>query len=206
MKSEKPCEPELLIFAGMNDHLHAAGILEQLKGDAPMPKKIWEAIQTLFAAINEVQENVNSRFGTKTKVVFTTSPGYASMPPALQFLYAILVLIAEGNAWRILMAAPNRELEPTTLRLRKSELAAAWADVSHALRGFYELADILIVLDEILLLEISTLTRQLKFSPIIGDDHPIISHLTASLWFRGIDLIISSSTGKSRGPSNESCG
>ena len=79
-------------------------------------------------------------------------------------------------------------------------------DVSHALRGFYELADILIVLDEILLLEISTLTRQLKFSPIIGDDHPIISHLTASLWFRGIDLIISSSTGKSRGPSNESCG
>ena len=35
------------------------------------------------------------------------SPGYASMPPALQFVYAILILIAEGNASRILMAAPN---------------------------------------------------------------------------------------------------
>ena len=81
------------------------------------------------------------------------------------------------------MAAPNRELEPTNLRLRKSELAAAWADVSHALRGFYELPDILIVLDEVLLLEISNFARQLKFSPAIGDDHPIISHLTASLWF-----------------------
>ena len=46
------------------------------------------------------------------------------------------------------MAAPNRELEPSSLRLRKSELAAAWADISHALRGFYGLADILIVLDE----------------------------------------------------------
>ena len=91
------------------------------------------------------------------------------------------------------MAAPNRELEPTSLRLRKSELAAAWADVSHALRGLYELADILIVLDEVLLLEISNLARQLKFSPIIGDDHPIISHLTASLWFRGMDLTITSS-------------
>ena len=147
IKSEMPCEPELLLFAGMNDHLHAAGLLEQLKGDEPMPKKIWEAIQTLFAAMNEVQENVSSRFGPKTKVVFTTSPGYASMPPALQFVYAILVLIAEGNAWRILMAAPNRELERTNLRLRKSELAAALADVSHALRGFYELADILIVLE-----------------------------------------------------------
>ena len=97
--------------------------------------------------MNEVQENVSSRFGSKTRVVFTTSPGYASMPPALQFVYAVLISIAEGDEWRILMAAPNRELEPTKLRLRKSEMAAAWADVSHALRGFYELADILIVLE-----------------------------------------------------------
>ena len=116
----KSCEPELLLFAGMNDQMHAAGPLEQLKGDEPMSKKILEAIQTLFAPMNEVHENVSSRFGTKTKGVFTTSPGYASMPP----VYAILVLIAEGNALRILMAAPNRELEPTNLRLRKSELAA----------------------------------------------------------------------------------
>ena len=196
--SEMPCEPELLLFAEMNDHLHAAGLLEQLKGDEPTPKKIWEAIRTLFAAMNEVQKNVNSGFGSKTKVVFTTSPGYASMPPALQFLYAILILIAEGNAWWILMAAPNRELEPTNLRLRKSELVAEWADASHALRGFYELADILIMLDEVLLLEISNFARQLKFSPTIGDDRPIISHLTASLWFRGMDVTITSSTSKQR--------
>ena len=84
--------------------------------------------------MNEVQENVSSRFGPKTKVVFTTSPGYASIPPALQFVYAMLILIAEGNAWRVLIAAPHRGLEPTNLRLLKSELAAAWADVSHALR------------------------------------------------------------------------
>ena len=168
-----------------------------------MPKKIWEAIQTLFSAMNEVQENDNSRFGPKTKVVFTTSPGYAIMPLALQFVYAILILIAEGNTWRILIAAPNRELEPTNLRLLKSELAAAWADVSHALRGLFELADILIVLDEVLPLESSNLARQLKFSPEIGDDHPIIGHLTASLWFRGMNLTITSSTSKSRRPNNE---
>ena len=196
IKSEMPCEPELLLFAGMNDHLHAAILLEQLKSDEPTPKKIWEVIQTLFAAMNELQENVSSRFGPMTKVVFTTSPGYASMLPALQFVYAILVLIAESNAWQILMAAPNWELEPTNLKLCKSELAAA-------LRGFYELADILIVLDEVLLLEISNFGRQLKFSPAIGDDHSITSHLTASLWFRGMDLTITSSTLKSRGPSNE---
>ena len=37
IKSEMPCEPELLLFAGMNDHLHAAGLLEQLKGDESTP-------------------------------------------------------------------------------------------------------------------------------------------------------------------------
>ena len=168
IKSEMPCEPELLLFAGMNDHLHAAGLLEQLNVGEPTPRKIWEAIQTLFAAMNEVQENVVSRFGSKTKVVFTTSPGYASMPPALQFVYAVLILIAEGNEWRILMAAPNRELEPSNLRLRKSELAAAWADISHALRGFYGLADILIVLDEVLLLEISNFARNLSSTRLLG--------------------------------------
>ena len=62
-----------------------------------------------------------------------TSPGYASMPPALQFVHAMLILIAEGNAWRVPMAAPNRELEPTNLSLLKSEMAAAWANVSQAL-------------------------------------------------------------------------
>ena len=198
IKSETPCESELLLFAGMNDHLHAAGLLEHLEGEAPTPKKIWEAIQILFAAMNEVQESVLSPFGSKTRVSFTRSPGYASMPPALQLVYALLVLITEGNAWRVLMTAPNRELEPTHLRLLKLELAAAWADVSHALRGFYELADILFVLDEVLCPEVSNLARQLKFNPEIRYNHPIIGHLTASLRFRGMDLTITSSTCKAK--------
>ena len=121
----------------------------------------------------------------------------------VQFVYTMLTLIAEGNAWRILMAAHNRELEPINLRLLKSELAAACADVSHALRGLYDLADILIVLDEVLCLEVSNLTRQLKFNPEKRHNHPVISHLTASLWFRSMDLTITRSTSKVRGPSNE---
>ena len=155
IKPETPCEP-----------------VEHLRCGEPTRKKIWEAIQTLFAAMNEVQDLVASRFGTKTRVVFTTSPGFASMLPALQFVYAMLILIAEGNAWRMVMAAPNRELEPVDLRILKSELAAAWGDVSHDLKGFYEMADVLIVLDEIICLEVSNLARQLKFNPEIRDDHP----------------------------------
>ena len=45
--------------------------------------------------------------------------------------------------------------------------------------------------------------RQLKLSPAIGDDHPRVTHLTASLWFRSMELTITSSTSRSRGPSNE---
>ena len=84
IKLETPCERKLLLFAGMNDHQLVEGLLEHLPGAEPTPKKIWEAIQTLFVAIIEVQELVASEFRPKTRVVFTSSPGYASMPPALQ--------------------------------------------------------------------------------------------------------------------------
>ena len=93
------------------------------------------------------------------------------------------------------MAAPNRELEPVNSRLLKSEVAAALA-------AFYAFADILIVLEEVLCLEISKLARQLKFNPEVRDDHPVISHLTASLWFRNMDLTITGSTSSMRGPVN----
>ena len=89
VNSETPCESELLLFAGMNDHLHASGLLEPLRSGKPRPKKLWEAIQTLFAAMNEIREFVAVRLGSKTKAVLTSSSGYASMPHALQFVYAV---------------------------------------------------------------------------------------------------------------------
>ena len=144
-----------------------------------------------------------SRLRSKTRVLLASSPGYASRPPALHFVNAMLVLIPEGNGRRMLMAAINRELEPVSLRLLKSEAAAGWADVSHALRGFYELADILIVLDKVLCLEVLNLARQLKFNSEVGDDRPLITHLTASLWFLCKEPTIKSSTSKTSGPNNE---
>ena len=105
-------------------------------------------MQMLFASMNEIQELVATLLGSKRKGAFTSSPGYSSMQSALQFVHAVLVLIAEGSGLPMLMAAENRELEPMNLRLLKPEVAPSWADVSHALRGFYDLASILILLDE----------------------------------------------------------
>ena len=33
IRSETPSEPDLLLFAGMNDHLYAAGLLDPPRGD-----------------------------------------------------------------------------------------------------------------------------------------------------------------------------
>ena len=113
IKLETPCEPELLLLAGMNDHLHEAGLLEHLTGGEPTPKKIWEAIQTMFAAMNEVQKLVPSRFGSDVQVIARLREHATS----------ITVLVcnfdpdSRGQAWRMLMTAPNCELEPVNLRL-----------------------------------------------------------------------------------------
>ena len=124
---ETPCEPEMLLVTVMNDHLHPAGLLGPLRSGQSTPKKIWKAVRILLSAMNEIEELVAVRLGAKTKVVFTSSPWYASLLLALQFVCAVLELIAEGSGLRMLMAAPNREL-----RLSRSEVAAAWADLSHA--------------------------------------------------------------------------
>ena len=96
MKSETQCESEELFSIGLNDHLHAAVLLQLLRNGEPTPRKIWEAVQSLFASMNQIHELVAARLGT-------SSPGYSSMPPAVQFAYAILVLIAEGSGLRMLV-------------------------------------------------------------------------------------------------------
>ena len=63
IKSETPCEPKLLLFAGMNDHLHAAELLRPLRSREPAPKKIWEPVQRFSSAMNEIQELVAVRLG-----------------------------------------------------------------------------------------------------------------------------------------------
>ena len=53
-------------------------LLEPLKNRDSTTKRIWEAIQTLFPVMNEVQELVAFWLRSKTRVVFSSSPGYAT--------------------------------------------------------------------------------------------------------------------------------
>ena len=102
---------------------------------------------------------VTSRFGSKIRVVFASSPGYGSMSPTLQFVIKMLALITNNSGQRMRIAALNRELEETNLRPLKAELVACWEDISLARRGCSELAVILILLVEVL-------SRGLKFCQV----------------------------------------
>ena len=120
------------------------------------------------------------------RAVVALSPGYAHLPDGLKFVYAIVALL---SIWKydVIISAPNRMIEMENLRPLRAELPAVWSDISNALRGFQDHSLHMLVLDEVLGLELSNFSRQLKLKPGIGDDHRVIVAMSKDLWFRGME-------------------
>ena len=78
-------------------------------------------------------------------------------------------------------------IEMENLRPLRAELPAVWSDISNALREFIYHALQMLVLDEVLGLELSIFSRQLKLKPGIDDDHRMIIAMSNDLWFRGME-------------------
>ena len=74
------------------------------------------------------------------------------------------------------------------LRPLKAELPAVWSDISNAMRGLKDHAVHMLVLDEVLGLELSNFSRQLKLKPGIDDDHRVIAAMSNDLWFRAMEV------------------
>ena len=121
------------------------------------------------------------------RAVLALSPGYAHLPDGLKFVYAIVALLSEGK-YDVIISAPNRMIEMENLRPLRTELPAVWSDISNALRGFKDHALHMLVLDEVLGLELSNFSRQLKMKPGKDDDHRVIVAMSNDLWFRGMDI------------------
>ena len=94
-------------------------------------------------------------------------------------------MLSEGK-YDVIISAPNRMIEMENLRSPRAELPAVWSDISNALRGFKDHALHMLVLDEVLVLELSNFSRQLKLKPGIGDEHRVIVAMSNDLWFRGM--------------------
>ena len=102
-------------------------------------------------------------------------------------MYAIVTLLSERK-YDVIISASNRMIEMENLRPLKAELPAVWSDISNAMRGFKDHALHMLVLDEVLGLELSSFSRQLKMKPGIDDDHRVIAAMSNDLWFQAMEV------------------
>ena len=181
--------PITIVFAGINDHLHSRGFLSRLRDPTTAENAVWPAIKDILESMGEVVDATKEGSFNKValRVVFALSPGYAHLPDGLKFVYAIVALLSEIK-YDVIISAPNRLIEMENLRPLKSELPAVWSDISNAMRGFKDHALHMSVLDEVLGLELSNFSRQLKLKPGIDDDHRVIAAMSNDLWFRAMEV------------------
>ena len=181
--------PITIVFAGINDHLHSRGFLSRLRDPTTAENAVWPAIKDILESMGEVVDAAKEGSFTKVtpRIVFALSPGYAHLPDGLKFMYAIVTLLSEGK-YDVIISAPKRMIEMENLRPLKAELPAVWSDISNAMRGFKDHALHMLVLDEVLGLELSNFSRQLKLKPGVDDDHRVIAAMSNDLWFRAMEV------------------
>ena len=180
--------PITIVFAGINDHLHGRGFLSRVGDSTSAENAVWPAIKDILESMGEVVDATKEGSFTKVtpRVVFALTPGFAHLPDGLKFVYAIVTLLWERK-YDVIISAPNRMTEMENLRPLRAELSAVWSHISNAMRGFKVHALHMLVLDEVLGLELSNFSRQLKLKPGIDDDHRVIVAMSNDLWFRAME-------------------
>ena len=175
VQSQTDINPITIVFAGINDYLHNRCFLSRLREPTTAETAVSPAIKDILKSMGEVVDILKEVSFTKItpRAVFALSPGYARLPDGLKFVYAIVALLSEGT-YDVIISAPNREIEMENLRPLRAELPAVWSDISNAMRGFKDHSLHMLVLDEVLGLELSNFSRQLKLKPRIDDDHRVI--------------------------------
>ena len=179
---------EVIVIAGSNDHLQSRGLLSRLTDvSVPSNEVIGEAIMTLLSAMTEVETSVQRHFiKTVVKIIFVLSPGYATLPEPLQFVYTMVTTLAEGR-FTVIIPAPNRIVDPNNYYPPRSELLAIWVDIYNAIQGFKDCSTTRLLPDEVLGLELSNFARLLKLRPGVEDDHLLLQQVANDLWFRQMD-------------------
>ena len=91
--------PITIVFAGINDHLQSKGHLSRLREPAMAEAVVWLAIRDVQKSIIEIMDVLKEGGFQKKfpKTVFLLSPGYAHIPDGLNFVYAMIELLSEGN-------------------------------------------------------------------------------------------------------------
>ena len=102
-------------------------------------------------------------------------------------MYAIVALLSKEK-YDVIISALNREIEMENLKPLRADLSAVWSDFLNTMRGFKDHSLHMPVFDEVMGLELSNFSRQLKWKPGIDEDHRAIVAMSNYLWFRGMDI------------------
>ena len=171
-----------IVFSGINNHLYSRSFLSRLREPTRAEEALRPAIKDILESMGEIIGTLKDGAFPKItpKAVFALSPGYAHLPDALEFVNAMVSLLSESD--------PNRGIEVENLRPLRAEWPAVWSDISNTMRGFKDHSLHMIVLDEVLGLEPSNFSRQLKLRPGIDNDHRVIVSMSNEVWFRGMEI------------------
>ena len=132
---------------------------------------------TFFLVMTEAKTPIQRCFTRNVvRTIFMLSPGYASLPEPLQFVYTMVTLLLEGRFDEVIPAL-KRTIDPYTYYPLRSELPAVWWYNSKALQGFKEHSTTRVELDEVLGLELSKLARLLKLRPRVNDNQQMVNVL-----------------------------
>ena len=139
----------------------------------------------LLSAMFDAEKSIQPCFARQlVKDVFILFTGYASLSEPLQFLYAMVALLAERRL-DVVIPAPKRQVDRNMYYPFRSELPVRRLDISNAIQGFKDDSTTRIVLNEGLGLELSNFGRLLKKRPMVSDEHRWRnSWQTNNLWFR----------------------
>ena len=160
----------MILFAGINDHLHSRGFLSRLREPTTVDGGSSMASYKRYPRIDgQIMDTLKERafLSITPKAVFALSPA----------------LLSERK-YDVIKSAPNREIKVENLRPLRSELPA----ISNAMRGFKDHSLHMLMFDKVLGLELSNFSRQLKLKPGINDDHRVILAMSNDLWFRGMEI------------------
>ena len=149
-------DPQVIVINSSNDHLQSIGLLSRLTdGSTPSNEVIVETIMTMLSDMTKVEASVQRHFTKNVlKINFVLSPGYATLPEPLQFVYTMVTTLAKGQ-FSVIIPAPNRIVDHNNYYSPRSELPAIWSDISNAIQGFKDCSTTRLVLDEVLWLELT---------------------------------------------------
>ena len=151
---------QVIRITGSNHHLQSRGVLSRLAdGSIPSNEVIGEAGIKFLSAMTEVEASVQRHFTKNVvKIIFVLSPGYATLPEHLQFVYTMVTTLADGR-FSVIISAPNTKVDSNNCYTP-----------FNAIQGFKDCSTTQFVLDEVLGLELSNFARLLKLSTGVDDD------------------------------------